>query len=86
MAGTMFGWFFVSALYLQLVLDYRSRARLPTVDADLGRRIFASLRSARHAIRIKPPLVAGLVLFTLGLVLFARAPTDGKFTVDAFRA
>jgi fucose permease len=31
---------------------------------------------------IKVPLVGGLMLFVLGLLLFARAPADGSFLVD----
>jgi MFS family permease len=31
---------------------------------------------------IKPPLVAGLTLMTLALLLLARVPVDGSFTMD----
>ena len=31
---------------------------------------------------IKPPLVIGLGFFIVGLLLFARAPVDGSFTMD----
>jgi MFS family permease len=31
---------------------------------------------------IKPPLVAGLGLMTIGLILLARAPVDGNWAVD----
>jgi MFS family permease len=31
---------------------------------------------------IKPPLIGGLCFFIAGLLLFARAPVDGSFTMD----
>jgi MFS family permease len=35
---------------------------------------------------IKPPLLAGLGLMTIGLILFARTPVDGNFLIDVLPA
>jgi EmrB/QacA subfamily drug resistance transporter len=84
-AAAMFAWFFLSALYLQLVLGYSPlQVGLAFLPANL---IMAALSlgvSARLVMRfgIKAPLAAGLLLAAIGLVLFARAPTDGSFIVD----
>jgi EmrB/QacA subfamily drug resistance transporter len=85
MAAAMFGWFFLAALYLQLVLDYSplevGLAFLPTTLV-MG---FESIAlSDRLVMRfgVKPPLVAGLTFFTIGLLLFTQAPADGDFLVD----
>ena len=54
MAGSMFGWFFLSALYLQLVLGYSPLEvglRLPARHADHGRRLDRAVRPARDALR-----------------------------------
>jgi len=85
MAGAMFGWFFLSALYLQLVLGYSALevglAFLPgTVIWGLASILLSDRLVMRYG--IKPPLVGGLLLFVAGLLLFARAPADGSFVVD----
>jgi MFS family permease len=84
-AAAMFAWFFLSALYLQQVLGYNPMqvglAFLPTnlIMAACSIGISAKL-IARFG--IKPPLAAGLACAVAGLVLFARAPLDGSFTLD----
>jgi EmrB/QacA subfamily drug resistance transporter len=85
MAAAMFGWFFLAALYLQLVLDYSplevGLAFLPTTLV-MG---FESIAlSDRLVMRfgIKPPLVIGLTFFTIGLLWFTQAPADGEFVAD----
>jgi MFS family permease len=84
-AGAMFAWFFLSALYLQLVLGYTPlEVGLAFLPGNLIMGVMSIGLSARLVMRfgIRPPLVAGLGLAALGLVLFARAPVDGNFAVD----
>jgi EmrB/QacA subfamily drug resistance transporter len=85
MAGAMFGWFFLSALYLQLVLGYSPlEVGLAFLPATLVWGLSSIALSDRLVMRfgIKIPVVAGLLVFVLGLVLFARAPADGNFALD----
>jgi MFS family permease len=85
MAAGLFAAFFLSALYLQLVLDYSplqvGLAYLPSTlvwgAVSLGLSDKLVLRFG-----IKVPLVTGLSLFAVGILLFARAPVDGTFAVD----
>jgi EmrB/QacA subfamily drug resistance transporter len=84
-AAAMFAWFFISALYLQLVLGYSPlEVGLTFLPANIIMGIFSISLSARLVMRfgIKPPLVAGLGLAALGLALFARAPVDGNVLTD----
>jgi EmrB/QacA subfamily drug resistance transporter len=84
-AGAMFAWFFLSALYLQLVLGYSPlQVGLAFLPANLIMAAFSLGVSAKLVLRfgIRPPLAAGLLLAALGLTLFARAPVDGNFAVD----
>jgi EmrB/QacA subfamily drug resistance transporter len=84
-AAAMFAWFFLSALYLQLVLGYSPlQVGLAFLPANLIMGAFSLGLSAKLVMRfgIKPPLSAGLLLAAAGLVLFARAPVDGRFVVD----
>jgi EmrB/QacA subfamily drug resistance transporter len=84
-AAAMFAWFFLSALYLQLVLGYSPlEVGLAFLPANLIMGAFSLGLSARLVLRfgIRPPLAAGLLLSAVGLALFARAPVDGSFAVD----
>ena len=84
-AAAMFAWFFMSALYLQLVLGYSPlQVGLAFLPANLIMGVFSIGLSAKLVIRfgIRTPLAAGLMLASIGLVLFARAPVDGSFVVD----
>jgi EmrB/QacA subfamily drug resistance transporter len=84
-AAAMFAWFFVSALYLQLVLGYSPlKVGLAFVPANLIMGAFSIGLSAKLVMRfgIKKPLAGGLALAAVGLALFARAPVDGNFIVD----
>ena len=84
-AAAMFAWFFLSALYLQLVLGYSPlQVGLAFLPANLIMGAFSLGLSAKLVMRfgIKPPLVGGLLLAAVGLLLFARAPVDGRFVVD----
>jgi EmrB/QacA subfamily drug resistance transporter len=85
MAGAMFGWFFLSALYLQRVLGYSPlRVGLAFLPGTVIWGAASIALSDRLVMRfgIKVPLVGGLLLFVLGLVLFARAPADGSYAID----
>jgi EmrB/QacA subfamily drug resistance transporter len=84
-AAAMFAWFFLSALYLQLVLGYRPlEVGLAFLPGNLIMAVFSLGLSAKLVMRfgIRMPLAAGLGLAALGLLLFARAPVDGSFVVD----
>ncbi len=84
-AAAMFAWFFLSALYLQLVLGYEPLdVGLAFLPANLIMGFFSLGLSAKLVMRfgIRAPLGTGLLLAAAGLVLFARAPVDGSFVVD----
>jgi EmrB/QacA subfamily drug resistance transporter len=84
-AAAMFAWFFLSALYLQLVLGYSPlRVGLAFLPTNLIMAAFSLGLSAKIVMRcgIRLPLAVGLSLSALGLVLFARAPVDGSFVTD----
>jgi predicted MFS family arabinose efflux permease len=84
-AAAMFAWFFLSALYLQLVLGYSSlQVGLAFLPATLIMGAFSLGLSAKLVMRfgIRLPLAAGLLLAAVGLVLFVRAPADGSFIAD----
>jgi len=84
-AGAMFAWFFLSALYLQLVLGYSPlQVGLAFLPGNLIMGAMSIGLSARLVLRfgIRPPLSAGLAAATLGLLLLARAPVDGTYAVD----
>ncbi len=85
----MFAWFFLSALYLQLVLGYSPmKVGLAFLPANLLMGAFSLGLSAKLVMRfgIRTPLSIGMLLVAIGLVLFARAPVDGSFLVDVLPA
>jgi EmrB/QacA subfamily drug resistance transporter len=84
-SAAMFAWFFLSALYLQLVLGYSPlEVGLAFLPGNLIMGVLSLGVSAKLVMRfgIRPPLVAGLGMAAIGLLLFARAPVDGSFVVD----
>ncbi|WYX31010.1 MFS transporter [Achromobacter denitrificans] len=84
-AAAMFAWFFVSALYMQLVLGYSPmEVGLAFLPANLIMAAFSLGLSAKLVMRfgIRAPLAVGLAMAALGLALFARAPVDGTFAAD----
>ncbi len=84
-AGAMFAWFFLTALYLQLVLGYSPlQVGLAFLPGNLIMGVMSIGLSAKLVLRfgIRPPLGAGLLLAALGLLLLARAPVDGTFAID----
>jgi EmrB/QacA subfamily drug resistance transporter len=83
--AAMFAWFFLSALYLQLVLGYRPlEVGLAFLPANMIMAVFSLGLSARLVTRfgIRLPIVVGLLLAASGLALFARAPVGGSFATD----
>ena len=77
----MFASFFLSALYLQLVLGYSPlEVGLVFLPGNLIMALFSLGLSARIVMRfgIRKPLTVGLSFAALGLLLFARAPVDGS--------
>ena len=83
-AAAMFAWFFLSALYLQLVLGFSPlQVGLAFLPANLIMGAFSIGLSAKLVMRfgIRLPLAVGLLLAAIGLVLFAMAPVDGNFAV-----
>jgi predicted MFS family arabinose efflux permease len=89
MAAGMFSYFFFSALYLQLVLEYTplevGLAYLPGTVIWGASSLFLSQRLVMRY-GIKTPLLAGLGLMTLALVLLARTPVDGNWAIDILPA
>jgi EmrB/QacA subfamily drug resistance transporter len=84
-AGAMFAWFFLTALYLQLVLGYSPlQVGLAFLPGNLIMGAMSIGLSARLVMRfgIRPPLGVGLLLAAVGLLLLARAPVDGSFAID----
>lgn len=84
-AAAMFAWFFISALYLQLVLGYGPmQVGLAFLPANLIMAAFSLGLSAKIVTRfgIRKPLCIGLLFGALGLALFARAPIDGNVLTD----
>ncbi len=81
-AASMFAWFFLSALYLQLVLRYTPmQVGLSFLPTDLIMGAFSLGLSARLVLKfgIKKPLSVGLFIAGSGLALFAFAPVHGSF-------
>ena len=84
-AAAMFAWFFISALYLQLVLGYDAlQVGLCFLPANLIMAAFSLGLSAKLVMRFgfRAPLFLGLFVAAAGLAWFARAPLDGDFWVD----
>lgn len=84
-AAAMFAWFFIAALYLQLVLGYSPmQVGLAFLPSNPIMAAFSLGLSARLVMRYgnRLPLGAGLLLAAIGLLLFARAPLHGNFMLD----
>ncbi|MDQ3857108.1 MAG: DHA2 family efflux MFS transporter permease subunit [Actinomycetota bacterium] len=89
MAAGMFGYFFFSALYLQLVLRYSPlEVGLAYLPGTVVWGASSLLLSDRLVMRfgIKPPLLTGLGLMTVALVLLARTPVEGSWALDILPA
>ncbi|MET0291245.1 MAG: DHA2 family efflux MFS transporter permease subunit [Steroidobacteraceae bacterium] len=88
-AAGMFAWFFISALYLQLVLGRGPmEVGLAFLPANTIMAIFSLGLSAKLVLRfgLRGPLVVGLLIASAGLILFARAPTVGSVWIDVIPA
>ena len=81
-AAAMFAWFFISALYMQLVLGYTPmQIGLAFLPANLIMAAFSIGLSAKLVMRfgLRLPIGAGMLLSAAGLGLFAMAPGGGSF-------
>jgi EmrB/QacA subfamily drug resistance transporter len=86
-AAAMFAWFFLSALYLQVVLHYEPlQVGLAFLPGNIVMAVFSVGISAKLVMRygLRAPLVTGLGLAGVGLLLLVRAPIDGNYLVDVF--
>jgi EmrB/QacA subfamily drug resistance transporter len=84
-AAAMFAWFFLTALYLQLVLGYSPlQVGLAFLPSNLIMAAFSFSLSAKLIDRfgLKRPLAIGLAFAAFGLALFARMPVQGSFFFD----
>lgn len=84
-AAAMFAWFFISTLYLQLVLGAGPlQVGFAFLPANLIMAAFSLGLSAKLVMRygIKRPLAGGLLCAAAGLALFARAPVGGSVMAD----
>src|SRR5437588_156563 len=88
-AAAMFALFFLSALYLQLVLGYSPlKVGLAFLPGNLLMMVFSLGLSAKLVMRygFRVPLAFGLILASLALLWLARAPVHGSFLVDVLPA
>jgi len=88
-AAAMFAVFFLSALYLQLVLHYSPlKVGLAFLPGNLIMMAFSLGLSARLVTRygFRAPLAIGLGIASLSLLWFARAPVHGMFLRDVLPA
>ena len=83
-AAAMFAWFFISALYMQLVLGYTPmQIGLAFLPANLIMAVFSIGLSAKLVMRfgLKLPIAGGMLLTAAGLGLLALAPSGGGFVL-----
>jgi EmrB/QacA subfamily drug resistance transporter len=84
-AAAMFAWFFLSALYLQLVLGYDPlQVGLAFLPGNVIMGILSVRVSAPLVMRfgLRRPLGAGLLIAAAGLALLVRAPVGGDYFTD----
>jgi EmrB/QacA subfamily drug resistance transporter len=84
-AAAMFTWFFIAALYLQLILKYNPlQVGLAFLPGNIIMALFSLGLSAKLIMRfgIKKPLAIGLFFAALGFLYLARAPLEGNFLID----
>ena len=83
-AAAMFAWFFIAALYLQVVLGYDAfEVGLAFLPSNLIMAAFSIGLSATVVMRfgLRAPIAVGLGLAAAGLALFAVAPVAGNFWI-----
>lgn len=86
-AAAMFAWFFLSALYMQLVLGYSPlQVGMAFLPANIIMAAFSLGLSAKIVMKfgLRSPIVAGMACVAAGLALFARVPLEGSFMLDVF--
>ena len=84
-SAAMFACFFLTSLYLQLVLGYGPlQTGLAFLPTNLIMSVLSAGLSARLVARfgLKAPLVTGLLLVAVGLALLGQAPAGGHFLTD----
>src|SRR5215213_7636542 len=84
-AGAMFAWFFLTALYMQLVLGYSPlEIGLAFLPGNVIMGVLSIGISAKLVMRfgLRRPLATGLLLAAAGLALLVRAPVDATYVVD----
>jgi EmrB/QacA subfamily drug resistance transporter len=84
-AAAMFAWFFLSALYLQLVLAYDPlQVGLAFLPGNVIMGVLSVRVSAPLVMRfgLRKPLGAGLLIAATGLALLVRAPVGGDYLTD----
>ncbi len=88
-AASMFALFFLSALYLQLVLHYSPlKVGLAFLPGNVIMMAFSLGLSAKLVMRygFRKPLAFGLTVAAAALAWFARVPVHGSFLVDILPA
>jgi EmrB/QacA subfamily drug resistance transporter len=88
-AASMFTWFFMTTLYLQVVLHFTPfQIGLAFLPANLIMAAFSLGISAKMVMRfgVRRPLAIGLLFGAAGLALLARAPVGGDVTMDVLPA
>lgn len=86
-AAAMFAWFFLSALYLQILLHYTPlQVGLAFLPGNLIMAVFSISLSAKIVMKfgIKKAVSTGLFLAAVGLGLLSRAPLNGVYWIDIF--
>jgi MFS family permease len=81
-AAAMFAWFFISALYMQFVLQYTPlEVGLAFLPSNIVMAVLSMWLSAKIVMRfgVRGPLAVGLLTGALGLAHFAHASVGGDF-------
>jgi EmrB/QacA subfamily drug resistance transporter len=84
-AAALFAWFFLTALYLELVLGYTPvEVGLAFLPENLIMGVFSLGLSEKIVLRYgtRLPVTLGMLLVAASLVVLARAGVDGNFVAD----
>jgi EmrB/QacA subfamily drug resistance transporter len=88
-SAAMFAWFFLSALYMQLILHYSPfKVGLAFLPANVIMAVFSVSISAKLVQKygLKKPLAFGLGAASIGLFLLALAPLQGNYVINLLPA